>query len=83
LLLWCRDRPEAAIRDAASAMRECIVHQEALGIARPKARDEQVLNSGEIGDPADEATVLIPAPEQAVELTATETPATAPPSCRT
>jgi predicted RNase H-like HicB family nuclease len=32
------DSAEAAIRDAASAAREWIVHQEGQGMARPKAR---------------------------------------------
>ena len=55
------DSAEAAIRDAASAAREWIVHQEAQGMARPKARTtSEVLTSGEIDVAAGEAAVLIP-----------------------
>jgi predicted RNase H-like HicB family nuclease len=55
------DSAEAAIRDAASAAREWIVHQEAQGMARPKARTtSEILNSGEIEVAAGEAAVLIP-----------------------
>src|ERR1700677_4316229 len=55
------DRAEAAIRDVASAARECIVHQEAQGMDRPKARTtSEILASGEIDVAAGEAAVLIP-----------------------
>ena len=55
------DSAEAAIRDAASAAREWIVHQEAQGMARPKARTmSEILASGEIDVAAGEAAVLIP-----------------------
>src|SRR5271169_1122003 len=55
------DSAEAALRDAASAAREWIVHQEAQGIARPKARTtSEILASGEINLAAGEAAVLIP-----------------------
>ncbi len=55
------DSAEAALRDAASAAREWIAHQEAQGIARPKARTtSQILASGEIDVAAGEAAVLIP-----------------------
>jgi len=55
------DSAEAAIRDAASAAREWIVHQEAQGMARPKARTaSEILGSGEIDVAAGEAAVLIP-----------------------
>ena len=50
------DGAEAAIRDAASAAREWIVHQESQGTARPKARTtSEILGSGEIDAAADEA----------------------------
>jgi predicted RNase H-like HicB family nuclease len=55
------DSAEAAIRDVASAAREWIVHQEAQGMARPKARKtSEILASGEIDVAAGEAAVLIP-----------------------
>jgi predicted RNase H-like HicB family nuclease len=55
------DSAEAALRDAASAAREWIVHQEAQGIARPTARTTgEILASGEIDVAAGEAAVLIP-----------------------
>ena len=55
------DSAEAAIRDAASAAREWIVHQETQGMARPKARTtSEILASGEIDVAAGEAAVLIP-----------------------
>jgi len=55
------DSAEAALRDAASAAREWIVHQETAGVARPKARTTgDVLASGEIDVGGGEAAVLIP-----------------------
>ena len=57
------DSAEAAIRDAASAARESIVHQEASEMARPKARTtSEILASGEIDVAAGEAAVLILVP---------------------
>jgi hypothetical protein len=54
------DGAEAAIRDATSVARERIVHQEAQGTARPKARTtSEILASGEIDVAAGEAAVLI------------------------
>lgn len=54
------DSADAAIRDAASAAREWIAHQEGLGHARPKARGtSEILASGEVDVAAGEATVLI------------------------
>src|ERR1700677_62887 len=55
------DSAEAPIRDAASAARKWIVHQEAQGMARPKARTtSEILSSREIDVAAGEAAVLIP-----------------------
>ena len=54
------DSAEAAIRDAASAAREWIEHQEGAGRARPRPREiGEILASGEIDVAAGEAAVLI------------------------
>src|SRR5271154_3011565 len=54
------DSAEAAIRDAASAARDWIVHQTGAGIEPPKARTtSEILASGEIDVTAGEAAVLI------------------------
>jgi predicted RNase H-like HicB family nuclease len=54
------DSAEAAIRDAASAAREWIVHQTGAGMEPPKARTmSEILASGEIDVTAGEAAVLI------------------------
>ena len=51
---------EAAIRDAASAAREWILHQAGSGVKSPKARAmSEILASGEIDVAAGEAAVLI------------------------
>ena len=54
------DSAENAIRDAASAAREWIAHQEGSGLARPKARAmSEILAAGEVDVAAGEAAVLI------------------------
>lgn len=54
------DSAESAIRDAASAAREWIAHQEGSGLARPKARAmSEILAAGQVDVAAGEAAVLI------------------------
>jgi len=51
---------DAALRDAASAAREWIAHQEGAGVAAPKPRSlDEILASGEIDVAGGEAAVLI------------------------
>jgi predicted RNase H-like HicB family nuclease len=54
------DSAENAIRDAASAAGEWIVHHERSGLARPKARAmSEILDASEVDVAAGEMTVLI------------------------
>ena len=60
-LLWCGRQRRGGDPRRASAAREWVLHQQAQGIARPKApTTREILGSVEIDVAAGEAAVLIP-----------------------